>query len=263
MAHQAKKRFGQNFLTDHGIIQGIVEAISPQAEDNLIEIGPGLGALTVPLLQRIPQMQVIELDRDLVARLQQQYSADRLMIHSGDVLNVDFGTMGENMRIVGNLPYNISSPLLFHLVPFASRIQDMHFMLQKEVVERIVAQPSTRDYGRLTVMLQYHFWAEMLFEVPPESFSPAPKVDSAIVRLVPRVGTPDGLPAPNSVHFSQLVARSFAQRRKTLRNNLKGVLDDADFHAIGIEPSTRPECLSLGDFVRLTHAFSAKAGTAI
>jgi 16S rRNA (adenine1518-N6/adenine1519-N6)-dimethyltransferase len=178
--HKAKKRFGQNFLVDEAIIADIVAAIRPAPDDNMVEIGPGLGALTRPLLKKLSRLHVVEIDRDIIARLKTDYPQGRLAIHEGDALAFDFATLATPLRIVGNLPYNISSPLLFHFSDYAERITDMHFMLQNEVVERMVAEPSTPAYGRLSVMLQYRFFMEKLLDVPPESFRPAPKVDSAI-----------------------------------------------------------------------------------
>ena len=248
-AHQARKRFGQNFLHDRHVIERIVAAIRPQPTETLVEIGPGLAALTRPLLERLPHLHVVELDRDLAARLRAEFSPERLTVHEGDALKFDFGTLGPDLRVVGNLPYNISSPLLFHLAAFAAHIRDMHFMLQKEVVWRMAAAPDTPDYGRLSVMLQAQFRVEKLFIVPPGAFTPAPKVDSAIVRLTP-------LPAAeiawsNRERFATVVAQAFAMRRKTLRNNLKGLITSEAMEAIGIDPGCRAETLSVTDFARL------------
>ena len=184
--HTARKRFGQNFLVSDGVIRKIVEAIAPRAGDTVVEIGPGLGALTEPLLERIDHLHVVEIDRDLIARLRQRFPPERLTIHQGDALEFDFGTLkaAGPLKIVGNLPYNISSPLLFHLVPFAPLVYDMHFMLQKEVVDRMVAEPGSKDFGRLSVMLQYRYHMERMFIVPPGAFNPPPKVESAIVRMI-------------------------------------------------------------------------------
>lgn len=185
MKHIPRKRFGQNFLTDQGVIQAIVRTIHPQPGDVMVEIGPGLGALTDPLLKILPRLHVVEIDRDIIARLQNNYPAAKLTIHAGDALKFDFSTLGERIRVVGNLPYNISTPILFHLSEYVGNIIDMHFMLQKEVVERMVAAPSTPEYGRLSVMLQYRYAMELMFIVPPDAFHPAPKVESAIVRMIP------------------------------------------------------------------------------
>ena len=254
--HIARKRFGQNFLIDAQVIAEIVCAVAPQRGDLVVEIGPGLGALTEPLLQKLDHLHVVEIDRDIVARLRKNYSPKKLTIHEGDALSFDFGTLADNvgqkLHVVGNLPYNISTPLLFHLAQFAGQVHDMHFMLQKEVVERMVAEPATADYGRLSVMLQYRFVMDWLLDVPPESFEPAPKVDSAVVRLIPR--SPDELTVRDDTRFSALVAAAFGQRRKMLRNNLKGVVDDALFEQLHIAPTARAEELPLSDYIRLANA---------
>jgi len=221
--HVARKRFGQNFLVDSGIISAIVSAINPQRSDAVVEIGPGLGAITEPLLQRVDHLHVVEIDRDLIARLKKQHSPERMTIHEGDALAFDFAIIGQRLRLVGNLPYNISTPLLFHLADYAETVYDMHFMLQKEVVERMVAEPGDADFGRLSVMLQYRFWMEWLIDVPPESFDPAPKVDSAVVRLIPKPLS--DLRAKSLDKLGKVVLQAFSQRRKMLRNTLKGTLD--------------------------------------
>ena len=256
MKHLPRRRFGQNFLVDAGVIAGIVSAIAPQAADRMVEIGPGLGALTEPLLQKLDHLHVVEIDRDLIARLKKTYSPEKMSIHEGDALAFDFAALGGDLRIVGNLPYNISTPLLFHLAGFAENVRDMHFMLQKEVVDRMVADPGCADYGRLTVMLQYRFAMEWLIDVPPESFDPPPKVDSAVVRMIPHAELP--WPADDEENLSALVAQAFAQRRKTLRNNLRGWLDDDDFAALGIDPQRRPETLTLREFVLLSNRHGEK-----
>ena len=254
--HIARKRFGQNFLIDVQVIGAIVGAVAPQRGDCVVEIGPGLGALTEPLLQRLERLHVVEIDRDIVARLRKRYSPEKLTIHEGDALAFDFGALGDSagqkLHVVGNLPYNISTPLLFHLAQFAERVHDMHFMLQKEVVERMVAEPGTSDYGRLSVMLQYRFVLDWLLDVPPECFDPAPKVDSAVVRLIPR--SPDELTVRDEAKFAALVAAAFGQRRKMLRNNLKGHVDEALFERLGIAPTARAEELPLADYIRLANA---------
>ena len=186
--HKARKRFGQNFLQDTRIINDIVEAVRPQPDDVVIEIGPGLAAITEPLARNLKQLHVVEIDRDIIARLKRLPFASKLVIHEGDVLQLDFRTIPGMKKIVGNLPYNISTPLLFELVEVADEVVDMHFMLQKEVVERMVAEPKTNDYGRLSVVLQYYFEMEKILDVPPESFDPAPKVDSAVIRMIPNSG---------------------------------------------------------------------------
>lgn len=248
--HTARKRFGQNFLVDDSIIHAIVAAIGPRPGDTVVEIGPGLGALTRPLLDRLPHLHVIELDRDLVLRLQRSWPVERMTIHAGDALKFDFAPLGNDVRVVGNLPYNISSPLLFHLLTYATQLRDLHFMLQKEVVDRMVAQPSTSDYGRLSVMLQRRFHLEALFTVPPTAFSPAPKVDSAIVRLIPKRA--DEIPVLDDALFARLVAAAFAQRRKTLRNTLAAHLDARAFEALEIDPGLRAEALPLAAYEAMT-----------
>jgi len=248
--HTPRKRFGQNFLIDEGIIHAIVNVINPQAGETLVEIGPGLGALTRPLLERLPRLHAVELDRDIIAHLQARYPAERLMLHAGDALKFDFASLGDDLRIVGNLPYNISSPLLFRLMEFAAHIRDMHFMLQKEVVARMTAEPSSHDYGRLSIMLQRRFHLEWLLDVPPTAFNPAPKVDSAVVRLIPKAAA-DIVPLDEAL-FSRVVLTAFSQRRKTLRNTLSGVLDAQGFSALGIDAGQRAENLSLPDYQKIT-----------
>lgn len=254
--HVARKRFGQNFLVDAQVIGEIVAAVAPQRDDLVVEIGPGLGALTGPLLARLDHLHVVEIDRDIVARLRQRYSPERLTIHEGDALAFDFGALadseGKKLSVVGNLPYNISTPLLFHLAQFAERTREMHFMLQKEVVERMVASPGTADYGRLSVMLQYRFVMDWLLDVPPESFDPAPKVDSAVIRLIPRAQ--EELTVRDEARFAALVAAAFGQRRKMLRNNLKGLVDDGLLERLGIAPTARAEELPLSDYIALANA---------
>ena len=255
--HLPRKRFGQNFLVDAGIIAGIVAAIAPQSGDNLVEIGPGLGALTVPLLDRVARLQVVEIDRDLVARLRTRHPAERLVIHAGDALKFDFSAAGDNLRIVGNLPYNISTPLLFRFAQFAAGIRDVHVMLQREVVERMIAAPGDTEFSRLSVMLQYRFDMEKLFDVPAAAFDPVPRVESAVVRLVPYSPLPH--PARDEAVFGSVVARAFAQRRKTLRNTLKGVISADDFAGLGIDPGARAQELAVADFVRIADAVAAAA----
>ena len=248
---RAKKHLGQHFLVDQHYIARIVAAIRPEPDDLMVEIGPGPGALTKPLLDTLKHLHVVEFDRDMVARLQAELPADRLTIHQADALNFDFGTLGADLRVVGNLPYNISSPLLFHLAEYATGIRDMTFMLQKEVVDRMAAAPDTPDYGRLSVMLQARFAVTRLFIVPPGAFQPPPKVDSAIVRLVPL--PVDAVLYTNHRVFADVVARAFGQRRKTLRNTLKGVADDAAFAAVGIDSVRRGETLSVAEFAALAN----------
>ncbi len=249
--HKARKRFGQNFLQDTRIINDIVNAVRPQPGDVVIEIGPGLAAITGPLAKRLDKLHVIEIDRDIVGRLKTLPFADKLVIHEGDVLQFDFNSVAGKKKIVGNLPYNISTPLLFRLSEVADDVADMHFMLQKEVVERMTARPKTNDYGRLSVMLQYFFEMETLIDVPPESFDPAPKVDSAVVRMIPvkhRIGE-----AQDFDHFAKLVKQAFAQRRKTIRNNLKGMAADEDLQAVGINPQDRAEHIAPELYVKLSN----------
>lgn len=249
MKHIPRKRFGQNFLSDPDIIAACVAAIHPQVDDRMVEIGPGLGALTQPLLKKLHHLHAVELDRDIVAWMQGHYAADKITIHNVDALKFDFSSLGNNTRVVGNLPYNISSPLLFHLKESVSHITDMHFMLQKEVVERMVAEPSTSEYSRLSVMLQYRFAMDYLFTVPAEAFDPAPKVESAFVRMRPYAELP--CPAKDEAMFAKVVSAAFSQRRKTLRNTLKGLLDDAGFEKLGIDSQLRAENLQVAEFVAI------------
>ncbi len=260
MSHTPRKRFGQNFLHDANIIHKIIAAIAPQAGQDLLEIGPGQGAITVPLLQRCRRLQAVELDRDLLAPLAQM-TADvgELILHNRDALRTDFCALrlGEQrLRVVGNLPYNISTPLLFHLLDQADCIEDMHFMLQKEVVERMAAAPGSEHYGRLSVMLQYRCAVVPLFRIGPGAFRPPPKVESAFVRLQPYRTPP--ISVRDESLFAQVVKLAFGQRRKTLRNTLKGVLDDADYAAVGIDPQIRAEQLDLHSFAQLADRAALK-----
>jgi 16S rRNA (adenine1518-N6/adenine1519-N6)-dimethyltransferase len=259
MKHVAKKRFGQNFLTDQGVINSLVGAIAPQAADLMVEIGPGLGALTKPLLQKLKQLHVVEVDRDIIAWMQAEYAKPayaqcNIRIHNADALKFDFSSLGQGLRVTGNLPYNISTPILFHLLANVSHITDMHFMLQKEVVERMVAQASTPAYGRLSVMLQYHLQMDYLITVPPGAFEPAPKVESAFVRCVPHATLP--FIAKDQAVFAKVVLAAFSQRRKTLRNTLKGLLADEGFSALNIDSQQRAENLSVADFVAIANYLS-------
>lgn len=256
MAHKPRKRFGQNFLHDQNVIQRIVNAIAPRKGDHIVEIGPGQGALTKQLLPLIGQMDAVELDRDLLEPLQESCAPlGQLTIHPADALKFDFCSLRKSdeqkLRIVGNLPYNISTPLLFHLMEQRHCIQDMHFMLQKEVVERITAQPGTGQYGRLSIMLQYYCQAEQLFNVPPGAFFPPPKVDSSVFRLTPYTAQP--FTAKDEKLLSRIVSQSFSQRRKTIRNNLKGMIDESVLTELGIDPGLRPERLELEHFVNLAN----------
>ncbi len=251
---KAKKSLGQHFLVDSHYIARIVAAIRPEAGDTMVEIGPGPGALTRPLLDKLAHLHVVEFDRDMVARLRDEFPGERLTIHQADALDFDFTQFGDDLRVVGNLPYNISSPLLFHLAESAARIRDMCFMLQKEVVDRMAAAPDTADYGRLSVMLQARFRVEKKFVVPPGAFRPPPKVDSAIVRLIPLA--PEAVPYRDAHVFADVVGRAFGQRRKTLRNTLKGLADATLFAELGIDPIRRGETLSVDEFARLANRLS-------
>ena len=255
--HLPRKRFGQNFLADPHYVEKIVAAVDPRAGDNLVEIGPGLAALTGRLIERAGRIAAIEIDRDLAARLREAFPPERLALHEADALAFDYGTLGPRLRIVGNLPYNISSPLLFHLAGFEESLRDIHVMLQKEVVARMTAAPGTPDYGRLTVMLQVRFAIERLFVVPPGAFRPVPKVDSAVARLTPLAQHKPAL--ADAGLFARLVAAAFAQRRKTLRNAVSALCDAAALVAAGLDPGARGETLAVGDFVRLANALAAKA----
>jgi 16S rRNA (adenine1518-N6/adenine1519-N6)-dimethyltransferase len=253
--HRPRKRFGQHFLHDPGTIARILAAIAPAAGDHLVEIGPGRGALTVGLLEAAGRLDVVELDRDLIPLLRERCAGHgTLTVHQADAMAFDFCTLGGGrpLRLVGNLPYNISSPLLFHLLGQAACIRDMHFMLQREVVERMAAPPGSRTYGRLSVMVQYHCRAEALFTVHPGAFHPPPKVDSAVVRLVPHARRP--LDAAGESRLAALVRQAFTQRRKTLRNGLKGLLDEPAIRAAGLDPGARPETVSVEQFIRLAQA---------
>ena len=256
MQHRARKRFGQNFLHDPRIIQGIVNAIHPQPGEHLVEIGPGMGAITLPLVASGAWVDVVELDRDLVPILQQKLApASNLRIHQHDALKFDFCALAgeqQKLRVLGNLPYNISTPLIFHLLDQAHCIHDMHFMLQKEVVDRLAASPGCADYGRLGIMVQSRCAVEHLFTVPPGAFNPIPKVDSAIVRLTPYAQPP--VLIRDQALFAKVVAQAFQQRRKTLRNNLKGLIDATALEALNIDPGRRPETLSLEEFAAIANA---------
>jgi 16S rRNA (adenine1518-N6/adenine1519-N6)-dimethyltransferase len=254
MKHFAKKRFGQNFLTDQFVLQDIIQMIAPQPDDNMVEIGPGQGAMTALLLKELNKLQVVELDRDLVTILQKKFNPDKLIIHSGDALQFDFGALaksseapGRKLRVVGNLPYNISSPLLFHLTQYTHLIEDQHFMLQKEVVQRMVAAPGGKEYGRLSVMLQWRYQMQLLFIVPPTAFDPPPKVDSAIVRMQPIAQPLDC----EQRKLEQVVTKAFSQRRKVLRNCLSDLFTENQLIDAGLNPQARPETVPLVQFVEL------------
>lgn len=253
--HRPRKRFGQNFLVDRSVIDRIVKALAPRPDDRIIEIGPGHGALTNAMLEIVPRLEVVEIDRDLAAELARTHSPDRLLLHVADALKFDFGSGTGKIRVIGNLPYNISSPLLFHLLEYADRIDDIHVMLQKEVVDRMIAPPGTREYGRLSVMLRYRFQIERLFKVAPGSFRPVPKVDSAVARLRPHAALPHV--ANDPALFARVVALAFGQRRKTLRNALSAIADDSVLKMVGIDPQARGETLSIEQFVALSNALGA------
>ncbi|GAB4256422.1 MAG: 16S rRNA (adenine(1518)-N(6)/adenine(1519)-N(6)) -dimethyltransferase RsmA [Methylomicrobium sp.] len=254
MNHKARKRFGQNFLHDHNIIAQILGNLQIRQGDHWVEIGPGQGALSAPLLKHDIRLDVVELDRDLVALLTDKFGAnDRLTIHSADALHFAFQSLaepGEELRVVGNLPYNISTPLLFHLFESTVCIRDMHFMLQKEVVDRLCADPGSKKYGRLSVMAQYYCAAEHLFDVPPECFDPAPKVTSSIVRLTPHRTPP--IDIASVTDLNRIVSQAFSQRRKTVRNSLRHWISEATFAELGIDPTARAETLSLEEFAALS-----------
>lgn len=253
--HKARKRFGQNFLIDHGIIRDIVRSVHPHKDDVIVEIGPGKGAITQLLADACDNLNVIELDRDLVPWLKVKFEKHpNFQLYQADALQFDFAQLMRNdkpLRIVGNLPYNISTPLIFHLLSYASKVQDMHFMLQKEVVKRMAAQPGESAYGRLGIMVQYYCAVEDLFDVPPTSFDPAPKVDSAIVRLIPYKELP--FVANNIKTLETLVNVAFQQRRKTLRNSLKQLLTTEQMESLPVDLSLRPEEISLPQYVAMSN----------
>ncbi len=251
MKHIAKKKFGQNFLKDASIIHAIIQSINPLPDDALIEIGPGLGALTKPLLEKSNHLLAIELDRDIVSWMENEYPKKNITIFNEDVLNFNFHQFDQKVRIVGNLPYNISTPILFKCIENIAIIKDLHFMLQKEVVDRMIATPSSSEYGRLSVMLQYYFSIEHLVHVPKEAFDPEPKVESSFVRLIPYKQYP--FIANNINRFGKIVKEAFSQRRKTIRNTLKSFINENDFEKIGINPQLRAENLSVSDFVKISN----------
>jgi 16S rRNA (adenine1518-N6/adenine1519-N6)-dimethyltransferase len=265
--HQARKRFGQHFLADESVVDAIVRAIDPQAGDAMVEIGPGLSALTTPLMDRLDRLTVVELDRDLARRLRGRWGEDRLRVVEADALTVDFGALAPapdgtpgapsaaRLRVVGNLPYNISSPLLFHLLDWAGVIRDQHFMLQREVIDRMVARPGDSQYGRLSVMLQARYRMTHLFDVPPEAFDPPPRVMSAVVRMRP---IPlDTLRQPRDARvFERLVARVFEQRRKMIRGSLGAWSEWLDWDALGVAPTARPQELAVTQFMDMADALA-------
>ncbi len=254
MNHKARKRFGQNFLQDQAIIDEIMANIQLQSDEHAVEIGPGMGALTRWILETGCQLDVIELDRDLVNLLKDRFRRFlQLNIHSADALQFDFSALKQSerkLRLIGNLPYNISSPLLFHLMSQIESVEDMHFMLQKEVVDRMCASPGCKQYGRLSIMIQYYCQAERVCVVPPESFDPAPKVMSAVIKLTPHPVTP--VEVDNISHLNYVVTTAFSQRRKTIRNSLKKIISEEQIISLDIDPGLRAESLSLSDFARLS-----------
>jgi len=259
--HTPRKRFGQHFLNDSAVARRIVDSLAPDAGRPVFEIGPGRGALTAPLLERLPQLHVIEIDRDLAAELETRFGpTGRLAMHCGDALDFDFCAAAPGpVQIVGNLPYNISTPLLFHLIDQLDCIAAMVFMLQAEVAARMAAQPGGRDYGRLSVMVQARCSVEHLFRVAPRAFTPPPRVESAVLRLVPAADAPA---IADRELFARLVRTAFSHRRKTLRNALKGLVEPAAFEALGIDPGARPETLPVAAFAALANqAASRSAGT--
>jgi 16S rRNA (adenine1518-N6/adenine1519-N6)-dimethyltransferase len=252
--HTARKRFGQNFLADAHYVTRIIDAVAPAPGENLVEIGPGLAALTGGLIERAGHITAIEIDRDLAARLRDTFTPAQLTLHEADALDFDFATLPTDLRVVGNLPYNISSPLLFRLAEFDDRLRDLHVMLQREVVARMTAAPGTPDYGRLTVMLQVKFAIRRLFVVPPGAFRPAPKIESAIARLSPLGAAKPHIADP--ALFARVVAAAFGQRRKTLRNALSAVCDEAALRRVGLDPGVRGETLAVDAFVRLANSLA-------
>jgi 16S rRNA (adenine1518-N6/adenine1519-N6)-dimethyltransferase len=256
--HTARKRFGQNFLVDPHYVAKIVDAIDPRPGDNLVEIGPGLAALTGRLIERAGNIHAIEIDRDLASRLAADFPPDKLALHVADALEFDYASLGPRLRVVGNLPYNISSPLLFRLGELGTQLRDLHVMLQREVIARMTAQPATADYGRLSVMLQVNFRVTRLFVVPAGAFQPVPKVESAIARLAPLGDARPRVDDP--ALFSRVVAAAFGQRRKTMRNAVSAICDAAVLEAAGIDPGARGETLPVADFVRLANALAGKIG---
>ena len=256
MSHQARKRFGQHFLTSSDTIEQIVSAIAPREGETIVEIGPGQAAITAPLAGSATTLHAIEFDRDLIAKLQKQFQ-DRanVIIHQADALQFDFSTLGDNLRIVGNLPYNISTPLLFHLLAFKNIVADMHFMLQKEVVDRMSATPGSKDYGRLTIMLGCQLEVVPLFDVPPDAFTPPPKVMSSVVRMRPL--PQDHFDIQDTPELEQIVRQAFSRRRKTLRNALQGLASEAKIEAAGLDAGKRPEQIPVEGWIRLANLLAS------
>jgi 16S rRNA (adenine1518-N6/adenine1519-N6)-dimethyltransferase len=255
MRHVPRKRFGQHFLVDSTVVARIIAAVAPGPNEVLVEIGPGQGALTAPLAERAGHLHLIEIDRDLAATLAERFDPERVTVHVADALDFDYGSLPAPLRLVGNLPYNVSTPLLFRLAAYASRMRDAHFMLQREVVARMAAAASTPEYGRLSVMIQYRFEIEALFDVPPGAFRPAPKVISSVVRMVPRPSSKLG--ATSERVLREVVTAAFTKRRKTLRNALAGVADLKVLSRLRIDPGLRPENLAISDYVAIANAVAA------
>lgn len=256
MNHRPRKRFGQNFLHDQGILQRIDQAIRPRPTDQIVEIGPGLGALSQYLIDGAGKVEAVEIDRDLIEPLEKRFG-EKISIHNTDALKFDFCSLAENgekLRIIGNLPYNISTPLMFRLFEQKSCIEDMHFMLQQEVVNRLVATPGNKNYGRLSIMAQYYCHAESLFHVPPEAFNPPPKVHSAIIRLIPHSEPKVAVTDLNL--FEGVIRQAFSQRRKTIRNSLKKMIAAETLTELGIDPTIRPEQLGIEQYAQISNAIS-------
>jgi len=252
MLPRPRKRFGQHFLTDRHYLERIVGAIAPRPGDAMVEIGPGTGLLTDELTRTLGHLHVVEIDRDLAAALRNRYPPDRVTVHEADALEFDFASLPAPLRVAGNLPYNVSTPILFRMAVLAERLVDCTFLLQKEVVDRMAAAPDTGDYGRLSVMLQYRFTVDPLLRVPPGAFTPPPKVDSAVVRMAP-LGASRPL-ARDDARFAAVVAAAFSQRRKTLRNATRALVTDEAFARAGIDPGRRGETLSVKEFIALSDA---------
>ena len=252
MLPRPRKRFGQHFLTDRHYLERIVGAIAPRPGDAMVEIGPGTGLLTDELTRTLGHLHVVEIDRDLAAALRNRYPPDRVTVHEADALEFDFASLPAPLRVAGNLPYNVSTPILFRMAGLAQRLVDCTFLLQKEVVDRMAAAPDTADYGRLSVMLQYRFTVDPLLRVPPGAFTPPPKVDSAVVRMAP-LGASRPL-ARDDARFAAVVAAAFSQRRKTLRNAARALVTDEAFARAGIDPGRRGETLSVKEFIALSDA---------
>ena len=256
-AHRPRKRFGQHFLNDPGVIADIVQTIAPDSKDTIVEIGPGPGAITVPIAARCRNLHAIELDRDLARALSARFRNDEhVIVHQADALTFDFGSLGTDLRVIGNLPYNVSTPLLFYLLEQRACIRDMHFMLQQEVVARMTAEPGTKAFGRLGIMLGCYFDIEAIFDVEPAAFEPPPAVTSTVVRLLPLPD--DEVRIRNPALLSSIVASAFSQRRKTLRNALKNVCSEKDLDDLQIDTALRPENVDIGDWVRLANRLDAQ-----